>query len=456
VRRRLLIVVAAASLVTVAGSAPAAGPSVSAIAVGYLHTCALLNNGAVKCWGDNGNGQLGDGTKTGRHSAVPVAGLPGGIRTLVAGGAHTCALLTAGGLACWGDNEYGQLGDGVVTANEPPKIVSGLSHVSGVAPGAIHTCAIVTGGVECWGDNRYGQLGDGTTTNRLTPVPVAGLGSGVEQVSAGAFHTCALQAGAVKCWGDNEFGQLGDRTTTDRPAPVTVSGLGSGVRAVAAGVGHTCALLAGGGVKCWGDDEYGQLGDGDRATTSPPVSVTGLDGPVNAIATGFTDTCALLQTGEVECWGNLFEDSAEPVRGLERGASAIGISGDDTYEDHACAILGTGGVVCWGANDGGEIGNGIASSNLQFTPAPVLGLANGVHVLTVGVSGHGTVTGASIRCKDQCGYERPQGTAVALAAHAARGAVFKGWSGACKGRRTRCSVVLNAELTVTARFAKRR
>jgi len=456
VRRGLLIIVVAASLVTVGGSAPAAGPSVSAIAVGYLHACALLHSGAVKCWGVNGNGQLGDGTKIERHSAVPVAGLPAGIRTLVAGGAHTCALLTAGGLTCWGDNEYGQLGDGVVASNEPPKTVSGLTHVSAVAPGAIHTCAIVTSGaVECWGDNRYGQLGDGTTTNRLAPVPVDGLGSGAEQVSAGAFHTCALQGGAVRCWGDNEFGQLGDGTTTDRPAPVTVPGLGSGVRAVAAGVGHTCPLLAGGGVKCWGDDEYGQLGDGDRTLSLPPTAVTKLDGPVEAISAGFTDTCALLTTGEVECWGNLFENEPEAVRTLARGVTAIGISGDDTYEDHACAILGAGGVACWGANDGGQLGNGTIQ-DLRFTPSAVLGLPDGVHVLTVRVNGNGTVTGAAIRCKDQCAYERAQGTTVALTAHAAKRFAFKGWSGACKGTRARCSVALGAELTVTARFAKRR
>jgi len=449
--------VAATALFAVGGAAPAAGPSVSAIAVGYLHACALLSGGAVKCWGANGNGQLSDGTTKDRHSAVPVSGLPTGIRTLVAGGAHTCALLGDASVRCWGDDEYGQLGDGAVAPTQPPKAVSGLAgEVSQVAAGAIHTCAIVTGGlVECWGDNRYGQLGDGTTTSSLHPKPVTALGKEVEEVTAGAFHTCALRSRSVWCWGYNQFGQLGDGTTGGGLTPVPVAGLGGSVQAIAAGAGHTCALLASGGVKCWGDDEYGQLGDDQKVLSEPsPVAVEELDGPVQAIATGFTDTCALLRTGEVQCWGNLFEETAEAVRGLERGATAVAISGDDTYEDHACAIMGAGGAKCWGANDDGQVGNGTVQ-DLRFTPSAVLGLADGVHVLTVRVNGHGTVTGAAIRCKDQCGYERPQGATVALTAHAAKRSIFKGWSGACKGKRTRCFVALGAELTATARFAKR-
>lgn len=190
--RRLLVVAAATVLCTVGGSAPASGPSVTAIAVGYRHACALLSGGAVKCWGANGNGQLADGTKTDRHSAVPVAGLPSGIRTLAAGGAHTCALYGDGAVRCWGDDQYGQLGDGAVAPSQPPRTVSGLAGgASQVAAGAIHTCAIVTGGVvECWGDNRYGELGDGTTTSRVAPAPVAGLGGGVQQVAAGAPVRC--------------------------------------------------------------------------------------------------------------------------------------------------------------------------------------------------------------------------------------------------------------------------
>jgi MYXO-CTERM domain-containing protein len=184
----------------------------------------------------------------------------------------------------WSPNYYGQLGDGTTTDRTTPVDVTGLtSGVSSVAAGYLHTCSLTTGGgVKCWGNNGNGQLGDGTTTNRTTPVDVAGLTSGVSSVSAGYFHTCAVTTGGgVKCWGDNGFGQLGDGTTTDRTTPVDVAGLTSGVSAVSAGSSHTCVLTAGGGVKCWGSNDKGQLGDGSRLWV--PVTVVGFFPPPTAV-----------------------------------------------------------------------------------------------------------------------------------------------------------------------------
>jgi alpha-tubulin suppressor-like RCC1 family protein len=257
------------------------GSGVAAISAGSAYTCALTSAGGVKCWGRNNQGQLGDGTTTDRDEPADVPGLTSGVAAVAAGTSHTCAITTAGGLKCWGLNSQGQLGDGTNTGRTTPVDASGLSSgVTAVAPGNFHTCAVVEGGVKCWGFNNYGQLGDGTTTRRFTPViDVLGLTSGVAAVAAGGSHSCALtSAGAVKCWGRNRTGQLGDGTSTGRLSPVDASGLTSGVDAIAAGWAHTCAVTTAGGVTCWGENSDGQLGDGTATDRTAPADVLGLKG----------------------------------------------------------------------------------------------------------------------------------------------------------------------------------
>ncbi len=365
---------------------------VSAIATGDRHTCAVVTGGGVKCWGSNFDGQLGDGSTTDRLTAVDVSGLTSGVVAIATGGYHTCALVTGGGVKCWGSNYVGQLGDGFTTARWTAVDVVGLSSgISAIDTGDGHTCAISMGGsVKCWGSNFDGQLGDGSTTDRWTAVDVSRLGSGVSAVATGSLHSCALTTdGGVKCWGYNENGQLGDGgTVMVRPTAVDVSGLSSGVSAMAAGERHTCALTTGGGVKCWGYNRFGQLGDGTNTNRSTPANVSGLSGGVSAIATGRFHTCALTTGGGVKCWGDNISGqlgdgtttdrwTAVDVSGLSSGVSAIA-----TGSRHSCAITTGGGVKCWGSNIRGQLGDGTATD--RWTAADVSGLSSGVSAIAAG------------------------------------------------------------------------
>jgi alpha-tubulin suppressor-like RCC1 family protein len=191
---------------------------------------------------------------------------------LVAGWNHTCGLTANGNAFCWGLNGDGQLGDGSRLDRLVPTLVRGA--IESLTAGSAHTCGISEGQVLCWGDNRFGQLGDGTAEGKPQPTTVVGLPSTPTQVTAGAVHTCAvLSGGAAYCWGQNLQGQLGDGSNTNRSTAVAVAG-GHRFRVLYAGGALTCGITTGGTQLCWGLNQSGQLGDGTRQGRSTPTGIT--------------------------------------------------------------------------------------------------------------------------------------------------------------------------------------
>jgi alpha-tubulin suppressor-like RCC1 family protein len=213
-----------------------------------------MQTGGVKCWGYNGYGELGDGTKTDSHVPVDVGGLTGVSAIATGSFSHHVCALASGHVKCWGENGSGQLGDGTWTRRLAPVQVPGLSGVTGLAVGEDYTCALLqTGKVKCWGGNQWGQLGSGSALSSTTPLEVNGVSDAVT-ISAGIIGTCILtNTGVVKCWGGNLKG----------PDDVT---------SIAVGGYQTCALLNTGEIKCWGSSEYGSLGIDPGWT---PVTVLG-------------------------------------------------------------------------------------------------------------------------------------------------------------------------------------
>ena len=365
------------------GAAPAAvGLSgVSAIAAGGNHTCAIMESGAVRCWGNNAYGQLGDSTMTNRALPVEVVGLGESVTAIAAGVYHTCALTASGGVKCWGWNQYGQLGNASTATSSVPVNVSGLSSgVVGIAAGWAHTCAVTAGGaVKCWGWNVLGELGDGTLANSTTPVNAVGLSGPVTTIELGADHTCArLATGSVVCWGFNESGQVGDNTTISRPTPVSVVGLASGAQSIALGALHTCARTPADGAVCWGANSYGQVGNSSTTSQLTPANVTGLSNGVLAVSAAGFHSCALLTGGALKCWGYndagqlgdaTTSDRSAPVSVLGLGGPVTAVAAGDS---HTCAITASGGVKCWGLNSSGQLGDGTNTGRTE--PVDVLGL----------------------------------------------------------------------------------
>jgi alpha-tubulin suppressor-like RCC1 family protein len=343
----------------------------------------LHPDGTIACWGNNSNGQLGNGTLVDMASPVNVvvsAGGPpftGAMQISCGAENSTCALRLDGTAWCWGWNSHGQLGDGtVVDQTFPVQVMAGpgvpLTSIAEIFAGEQSACARKTDDtLWCWGLNNHGQLGNGTFTDSAVPVQVVDM-VGASFLAAGgtvaALNACAWQAsGALSCWGWNSNGEVGDGTMIDKPFP-TATGIVP-VTSVAAANIATCASVTNTTAYCWGGNTYGQLGDGTVNMSTTPVAVQGPTGGdlTGVVEVGSSDRgdCARLSDGSVWCWGDnsvgqLGTGSLVPAMTtlpvqvqLSATASALAIG-----NLHGCALL-TGDVVeCWGSNISGQLGRG--------------------------------------------------------------------------------------------------
>ncbi|MER8186927.1 hypothetical protein [Kitasatospora sp. NPDC094015] len=368
-----------------------------------------------RAWGNNVNGQLGDGTaKTQRLTPISVVGLSGAeVDAIAAGGTATTgfamALLGNGTVESWGRNDKGQLGNGASGTTDEwavPSLVAGLAGVEAIAAGGSHALALLKDGtVRAWGLNDKGQLGDGTTTDAKLPVTVSGLDS-VKAIAAGdSFSMALLQDGTVKTWGGNDKGQLGvtprpAKSTDPVPAPVpdaktprttavAIPELTT-VKGITAGASHALAVLADGTVMSWGNNDKGQLGD-DSAVNKPyPVPVLELKN-VTALSAGSQHSIALLQDHTLRGWGNnangqvgdgttTTRNTSVPVPGLS-GVAAVAAGGA-----HNVVVLSDGTVQTWGLNDKGQLGDGTTTQRLS--PVQALARSSSVSMVAAPSSGN--------------------------------------------------------------------
>lgn len=394
-----------------------ANDGVVEIELGLAHACLRHQSGQVRCWGQNRDGRLGDGSFEARSRPVAI-GLQG-VRDLALGERHSCALRSDGKVSCWGDDAGGALGQGEME-NTAGRDRSGVRRVINLgdaidlASGDGFACAVrKSGEVVCWGRNDSAQLGDGSKlASRATPSPIANVEDAVAIAAAGASACAVRKNGAVLCWGVNDKGQLGRPAGPIQTRPLPIPKLDDAID-VTLGLEHGCALRRSGEVLCWGSDAEGQLGDGAGSRGGKVAQL----GDATALDAGRAHTCALRRSGAVACWGS----NTQGQIGNSAGAAQLKIPVqlptavtklDNASEialgpDHGCARKRDGSAVCWGRNDAGQLGSGTAS-NVWTSRVPVKEL-RGVTALDVGPAHACAAMDQRIACwgenaAGQCGF----------------------------------------------------
>jgi alpha-tubulin suppressor-like RCC1 family protein len=435
------------------------GRTAKAVSAGAFTTCVVLNTNAVKCWGDNQAGQLGLGDTNNRGDGpgemgdtLPVTPLGTGrtVTWVAVGYFKVCAALNTRRVKCWGFNQVGQLGlgdtstrgDGPGEMNDalPAVDLGSRANQAVVTGGGPHTCALMNNGqVKCWGINTLGQLGLGDTFDRgnmpgemgdaLPSVVLGPVNVTVTKLAAGSAHNCAILSNTqLKCWGWNGFGQLGLGTTLSRGddggemgTSLPAVGLGTGRKAtwIALGYGHSCAILDNGSVKCWGQNDVGQLGLGDvnnrgdgpgEMSNALPVVNLGTGRTAKKIAVNESTSCAILDNDELKCWGwngagqlgigdannrgDGPDEMGDALPAINLGTGRFAKSVDVGFA-HVCALLDDDSVKCWGENANGQLGLGDVNrrgdeSGEMGDALPAVNLGSGYVAKAVSAGGNRT------------------------------------------------------------------
>lgn len=362
-----------------------ASDTTSLTCLGISYSCAMNSSGALRCFGINAYGQIGNNSTSNQLNPVTVSGLTSGVVSCGIRYRHSCAVRSTGQAYCWGWNTYGQLGNNSTSTSYVPVSVSGGHQATQVSVGAYHSCFVREDGtVWCWGYNNGGRLGDNTTTNRSIPTQVHGVGNSgyltnITHVSAGENHTCAVSAqGYVYCWGYGSFGQLGNGSTAQSYVPVQVSTI-SGVKSVEAGFYISCAIKTDGTVYCWGENANGKLGIGTTTESHTPVQVRGPLGSgyltnVTSCASIFKHVCVAKNDGTAWCWGlndhgqlgnGSTTNSYYPVQVRGSGGSGYltNVNTVGAGNPHSCAVKNDYTTWCWGYGLEGALGTGDSSSS---------------------------------------------------------------------------------------------